>query len=383
MKTQFNVRAGFLALVLSTTLLSACTWQVPENVRFRGNPQVAIPLGSALFDFDDIVNVTELTTGFEGELGTGTGFSSVSTTDTTPVTLAAEFSYAANGLWNGVDLVFPFGEFDLTGVFGPFPEGVNFQSIPLQVGLVLSSALGPGEIVTIQLQGNYTQPEVGAINPPNETIGEGENSAEFEIRDAINARPLDLNLEFTLTAGATAAAKVDSISITLSLPFAFELADPEAEIALDLSDDTNPEDNPFEFEDDIFGRDPADPDEDLNAFIDSLRGSNAEIVMELDNTVGLTPIVRLSSAVGSGVGEGVEIVKTPTPPQDGLFTFVAEMTPTEFNKMVDSNPFYSKLDFLLPPTFQLNDGGELQVVSGYVRAQARMDYTFTFDQEDE
>ncbi|TVR91668.1 MAG: hypothetical protein EA428_05410, partial [Spirochaetaceae bacterium] len=163
--------------------------------------------------------------------------------------------------------------------------------------------------------------------------------------------------------------------------FAFELSDPNADVALLLGDDEDDED--FVFDDDIFGRDPDDPDKDLNDFIDSLRGSNAEIVMEINNTVGLTPIVRLISAVGSAAGEGVEILRTPTPPQEGPFTFIADITPTGFNKMIDSNPFYSKLEFLLPPEFQLNDGGELKILSGYIRAQARMDYTFTFDREDD
>lgn len=378
MRTQVHVRAGLLALV--ATLLISCTWQVPENVRFRGSPQVAIPLGSALFDFDDIVNVGELTTGFEGELGTGTGFTSVSTTDTTPVTLAAIFEVDTPIGWDGTAFPFTIGEFDLTGVFGPFPEGVDFVEVPLEVAVTtIADPSGPINL-DVDLVAQYTAAE----HDPFATIAIADGSPDqFMIEEVINARPADLELQFTVAVTSGNADDINSITITLSLPFAFELEDPEADIALDLSDDANPEDKPFEFDDDIFGRDPADPDEDLNDFIDSLRGSNAEIVMELNNTVGLTPIVRLNSAVGSAVGEGVEIVKTPTPPQTGLFTFVAEMTATEFNKMVDSNPFYSKLDFLLPPTFQLNDGGELRVISGYLRAQASMDYTFTFDQEDE
>ncbi|TVR90087.1 MAG: hypothetical protein EA428_09230, partial [Spirochaetaceae bacterium] len=87
------MRAGFLALLLSATLLSACNWQVPENVNFRGSPQVSIPLGSALFDFDDLVNVAELTQGFEDALGGGTGFTGVGVTEDKPITVAATFEF--------------------------------------------------------------------------------------------------------------------------------------------------------------------------------------------------------------------------------------------------------------------------------------------------
>lgn len=373
--------------MLSATLLSACTWQVPENVRFRGSPQVAIPLGSALFDFDDIVNVGELKGDFAAALSTAGGFNSaVVRPATDPITIDAETQLGNDVSWTGGSLAFTIGSLNLSKVFGPFPAGVGFQSVPLTVAVDLSGSFSGN--IDVALTADYDgsqQHDFGTVDPTSP-------DNEFGIEEAINARPSDLELQFTITADSGDVANIDSITITLTLPFDFELervdpGNPDSpyrdDIALDLSDEEDPEDKPFEFDDDIFGRDPADPDEDLNDFIDSLRGSNAEIVMELDNTVGLTPIVRLSSAVGSAVGEGVEIVKTPTPPQDGAFTFIADITPTGFNRMVDSNPFYSKLEFLLPPTFQLNDGGELRVLSGYVRAQARMDYTFTFDQEEE
>ncbi|MCA1755410.1 MAG: hypothetical protein LC641_12090, partial [Spirochaeta sp.] len=81
--------------------------------------------------------------------------------------------------------------------------------------------------------------------------------------------------------------------------------------------------------------------------------------------------------------EGALIFQTDDPSESDEFDLKVEIKGTDFNKMIDSNPFYPKFAFLLPEEFQLNKEGRLDIESGYIRAQARMDYTFTFDQEDE
>ena len=91
------------------------------------------------------------------------------------------------------------------------------------------------------------------------------------------------------------ASEIDFITLRFEIPFALETV---GESFLDLTDDDG--DNELAMDDDIFGRDPEDPDEDLDDLLDSFRGSSAELVMRLKNNTGFGATLAMVNGADTG-----------------------------------------------------------------------------------
>ncbi len=414
-------------------VLGACNWQVPEEVTFRANPQVYIPTGAALFELDfidDFIDDFEEDSGEDfDEVGEKKGVRDPRADDVTydgqPLTLFAELNIGVPTFDSpvppefGDELVVGEGEtdeLDFSEVFGPIPDSVEISELPAWIWFSATDPANPPDVdVRIEAQWNWDN------GTPAETMYlMGELAAEplaaafdadvhsFDLAAVINQQPrpedLVLRYEFGTTAGEVNS--IGSIHLRIEIPFRFETTE---RTFLDPSDDDDPEDNPLVMDDDIFDRDPAEPDEDLDDFLEAIRGSSAAIVLQLENSSGFGARLGMINSLAAPVDEAgyqayIEdpsnwVIDVELDSVVGEQDVVLDISPAALDKMIDGIPvgphqvsqFIPEFLIELPydddsenadNTFQINRDGAFDVMQGYLRVRAKFDHTFSIGNDD-
>ena len=185
------------------------------------------------------------------------------------------------------------GTINLSDAFGPIPPTVWVQHAPGEAWYVLKDggtkpASGDIEmrLSAIWDDGNSVEYLLGTDSSFVDLPSSEDPAASFDMAPALNghsstaswppdsfSRP-EVKLRYEIGATSDAADAVDSITIRFEIPFALETV---GEAFLDIEDDEG--NNELAMDDDIFGRDPDDPDEDLEDFVGPITQGN-----ELDET---------------------------------------------------------------------------------------------------
>lgn len=424
-----------LWLTLAAALvLGACNWQVPEEVTFRANPQVYIPTGAALFELDFIDDIID-----DFETDSGEDFDAVGekkgaldpraddvTYDGRPLTLFAELGIGVPTF----DSPIPpeFGDADVVGegetdqldfseIFGPIPDSVEISEVPAWIWFETDPDDPPAETpeVSVRIEAqwdwdngtpNQTMYLIGEDTPEPlaDTFDAGAHS--FDLAAAINQqpRPDDLVLRYEFGTTAAGADTISSIHLRVEIPFQFETTE---RTFLDPTEDDD-DDNPLVMDDDIFDRDPLDPDEDLDDLLDAIRGSSAAIVLRLENSSGFGARLGMVNSLsanedGTDYQTYIEdrsnwVIDVELDSVTGEQEVVLEISAAALDAMIDGIPdpgtgvsqFIPEFLIELPSldggfdsnTFQINRDGAFDVTQGYLRVRAKFDHTFSIGNDD-
>ena len=388
---------------IAAVVIGSCSWEIPEEVVFRAQPQLWIPTGGAVFELDisDELDeiIDEFTTSVEasdpnltaGEISGG-GYVGK------PLTLFAELKIVAPTFpptppvpdYDAL-LVDQTDPIDLSGLSGPIPDQVRLKLVPGWAWFEPVSS-PPTPTVFVRLRAEWT----GAALPEYLLGDDGglvplassrATANTFDLTDIFNDRPADLILNYEFGATLSQVADIDSLHLRFEVPFAFE-ADPFT--LLDFEEDG---DNPLLMSDDVFGRDPADPDEDLDQLLDSLRGSNAGISLTLAQTSGLgVELGMINSAdplfLDPAQKKNLDkwVIDVEILPDEAEQTVEVGITAQVLDDMIDGagpdNLFIPEFLILLPVDFQINSLWEFTVTEGYLHVQTMMDYTFSLEEEE-
>jgi hypothetical protein len=390
--------------VTAAMMIGSCSWEMPEEVVFRGQPQLWIPTGSAVFDIDVASELDEIINEFTASVEASdpkltAGEKSEPGYVGRPLTLFAELAIAAPSFPDpppvpDFEVLFEdqTGSIDLSGLSGPIPDEVLLEQVPGWAWFE-TSVSPPG--VYVRLEATWTD---GGIPQSQYLLGDDTPSDVFEVlgsaRAAIpdfdlasifNDRPADLVLHYEFGANSADVSDIDSVHLYFEVPFAFQVTTPAL---LDLEDNG---DNPLVLEEDIFGRDPLEPDEDLDDLLDALRGSNAGISMTLTQTSGLGARLGMVNTEES-LSEAQKadptnwVIDFNIDPDEVEQTVELGITAQALEQMIDGagldNLFIPEFLILVEEDFQINKLWTLDVTDGYLRVQAIVDYTFSLEDEE-
>ncbi|UCF99927.1 MAG: hypothetical protein JSV89_10420 [Spirochaetaceae bacterium] len=390
--------------VIAVVVIGACSWEIPEEVVFRAQPQFWIPTGNAVFDLDISEEIIDdFTQSISGPNLTA-GEKDYGGYDGKPLILYAKLEITAP---NFPDLP-PVGEIsfdaffedqtdpiDLSGLSGPIPEQVRLKQVPGWAWFEPDAAASPPyPDIYVRLRAEWT---VGGVPQLRYLLGDAgagnfatlassrATANTFDLALVFNDRPADLVLYYEFGANSADVTDIDSLHLLFEVPFAFE-ADPGT--LLDFEENG---DDPLLMEDDVFGRDPADPDEDLDKLLESLRGSNAAISLLLEQTSGLGARLGMVNSV-EGLSEAEKqnpanwVIDVEILPDETQQTVEAGITAQVLDKMIDgaggNKQFIPEFLILVPEDFQINSLWELRVSEGYLRVQAVVDYNFSLEDEE-
>jgi len=277
---------------------------------------------------------------------------------------------------------------DLSGVFGPIPEVVKLKQLPGWAWF--DRAAGdpdPPPEIFVRLRAEWSpSQEVYLLGDADNVVALASSQAtanSFALEQVFNARPEDLVLHYEFGANLADVGRIASLHLRLELPFAFQTTPftPPGEF-LDFEDESG--NNPLVMEEDIFGRDPAEPDEDLDQLLESLRGGNATIFLQLVNTSGLGARLGILNSADPSLDR--------TNPADWLIDVELEPVETEQEIRVDltaqvldqlidgagaNGEFIPEFLIVLPEEFQINSIWEFSITEGWLRVQANVDYSFS------
>lgn len=400
-------RAGwkaFSAVIVIT--LAGCSWEAPEEVRFRGSPGLSVPAGSVTLQIDDFLDDVLDEIGDEFSVTVGDADSrftggEVSVPEGDPFTLFAELEIPTPDFKGDLDdlglpqevideLAAGFTEsfveefdLDLSDVFGPLPEQLDLVGASGRMEVDLEEGASLDEPIRVRMSSKSgAEPRryiIGSAGSTDDNFGEftdEDHSIEFDsdsFTKMFNDRQ-NTTIRYEFYANGSDAGKVDSITLRFEIPFQFVAT---ADMLLDLSDDDD-DDNPFVLDEDVFGRDPDDPDEDLNDQIRALRGSSASMSMGFENE--LFPFVMGlidSRFTGDKLNENNWIfdLNLGTTPEGELET--VEISADNFERLINADG-----DELFYPEFliKLAEGDELTLLRGATfsifNAQLRVDVAF-------
>ncbi|MFP3958680.1 MAG: hypothetical protein ACLFUX_00780 [Spirochaetaceae bacterium] len=295
-------------------------------------------------------------------------------------------------------------EIDISSIFGPIPESVDLVDAPVWAWYTPTGAEEAD--VDLRLEAEWDDDEgtessyiIGGESEEFESLNPSFTEDEsFEgLENALNDRPENLVLHYEF--GTDNPDDVDSVSIRFEIPFEFETTE---RTVLDFEEDEEENgDNPLVMDEDIFGRDPEDPDEDLQDLLEALRGSNAELVLYIENTTGFGATLGLENATDGAVdkdkpGEWPEdwFIETAVSPEESEQRFELVVSSDAFTEMIDgtdgAGEFIPEFIIELPyeeggtaqNTFSLNRGGGFDVKEGYLRVKTDIDYRFSLGDED-
>jgi len=391
--------------VMAAVVISSCSWEMPEEVIFRAQPQLWVPTGSAVIDIDvaDELNeiIDEFTTNIEAsDPNLSAGEKSGGGYDGRPLTLFAELAIVAPDFPDTppvtdfeVLLEDQTGSIDLSGLSGPIPDEVQLDQVPCWVWFETSASTAPDVYVRLRAEwasGTQVLYLLGDDSPTDvfEVLDSARATVpDFDLAPVFNDRPADLEIFYEFGANAIDVADIDSVHLYFEVPFAFEVTTPAL---LDLEDNG---DNPLLMEEDIFGRDPLDPDEDLDELLESIRGSNAGISLTLTQTSGLGARLGMINSVDPLFADPAE-KEDPTnwafdvniEPEEADQTVEVEITAPALAQMIDGagldNLFIPEFLIRVENNFQINKLWTLNVTDGYLRVQAIVDYTFSLEDEE-
>ena len=387
--------------VITAVVIAACSWEIPQEVVFRAQPQLWIPTGGAVFELDFVDEIIDEFTQSVSDLDLEAGEKVGGGYDGKPLTLYAELEIVAPTFPDpppGGESFDAFFEdqtdpIDLSGLSGPIPEQVRLKQVPGWAWFEPApSAPTPYPDVFVRLEANWT---FGGIPQSEYLLGDAgglvplasspATANTFDLTDIFNDRPADLVLRYEFGTTLSQVADIASLHLRFEVPFAFEA---DSSTLLDFKENG---DNPLLMSEDIFGRDPADPDEDLDELLNSLRGSNAGISLKLTQTSGLG--IRLGM-INSAEGLTPEQKKDPdnwvidveTLPDEAEQTVEVGIAAQVLDQMIDgaggNKQFIPEFLILVPEDFQINSLWEFTVTEGYLRVQAIIDYTFSLEDEE-
>ena len=400
-----------LTLVAATVvlLLSACTWETPQEVAVKGSPQVAVPTGSTVFELDFL---DDIVTDFSDAVGAGapaTGDSELTGGEKDGVGEGEDFTLRSELTINAPEfdvppgapasLEVPFSDqtsaIDLSDILGPIPEGVDLVQAPGQVEYQTEAGVAPGDItlkvaLTAEWDGGTTsQPLLPADGNGFASLPAGES--EFDLAEVLNARPSDVELVYEFLTETQDVPSIDNLSIWFEVPFEFETT--REDVFLDFADDNG--DDPLAMEDDVFGRNANNPDEDTQDALDALKGSSAEFVLQVENTTGAEVELGVANAasadpnydpedesnwVSRGQIDAAE--DTGQPAQEVRIGVDSD----DLAAMIDAPQFVPRFMVKLPydssapaeeNRFSINKGGTFSVTQGYLVVEADVDYTYS------
>ncbi|NBF39145.1 MAG: hypothetical protein GVY14_01910, partial [Spirochaetes bacterium] len=238
-------------------------------------------------------------------------------------------------------------------------------------------------------------------------------ATKSDVAGPINARPTDLQLyyDFGTSSAVATGNEISSLHVRFEITFALETV---GESFLDIEDDQG--DNELAMDDDIFDRDPEDPDEDLDDFLDALRGSSAELVMKLDNTTGFGATLAMVNGaadwetIGGVTPEEQEaakqdpanwVVDLGIASAESLQQVELDISAATLDEFIDGVPdpvtgvSQFKPEFLIElpwngvggtpqpeNQFSIKKGAAFNVTEGYLRVQADFDYTYDLEDEE-
>jgi hypothetical protein len=438
-----------LLLVVMGTLLVSCNWQMPQTVTVTGSPEVYVPSGATVFELDFLDDIAadfgDVFTGVASGAG-DSAFTAGEKPEDVDYGVGDAFTVYAELTIGDLGAVPPDGDgsyaftytdstdpINLAEAFGPVPDSVWFQSDPEHGRAWLGTTADPPPEVNVHIWATWTD---GATLPTSYsqdllgtdaafvTLPAGEASAAtFDLSPPLNGRPStetgppndyprpeDLVLHYSFGTTTDVAGDVDSITIRFEIPFALETVDRSF---LDLTDED--EKNELAMDDDIFDRDPEDPDEDLEDFLDALRGSSAELVMKLENTTGFGATLAMVNGAADWVAIGgpdpedqqqakqdsanwvVDVGIGSAEPLQQVQLDISAATLDEFIDGVPAGPSgvsQFKPEFLIelpydptpdPPDenqFSIKKGAAFNVTEGFLRVQADFDYTYDLEDEE-
>jgi len=392
--------------VIAAVVIGSCSWEIPEEVVFRGQPQIWIPTGGAVFDLDISDELDEII----GDFTTSVEASDPNLTagekyevgyDGKPLTLYGELNILAPTF--PLPPVVPDFEvrladqtdpIDLSELSGPIPDEVQLEQVPGWAWFVPAvTASPPYPDVYVRLRAEWAGgQELYLLGSPGTGSGHfailapaRATDPDFDLAFVFNARPADLVLYYEFGANSAEVADIASLQLYFEVPFAFQVT---TSALLDFEENG---DNPLLMEDDIFGRDPADPDEDLDELLDSLRDSNAGISLTLAQTSGLgARLGMINSEEGLSDAEKKVsanwVIDVEILPDETEQTVEVGITDKALDTMIDGagpdNLFIPEFVVLVEQDFQINKLWTLTVTEGYLLVQAIVDYTFSLEDEE-
>lgn len=428
-------------LAVGGFLLASCDWQMPQTVTVTGSPEVYVPSGATVFELDFLDDIaadfgdvfigaasgdgdSAFTAGEkpeDGDYGVGdvfTVYAELTIADLGGVPPDAGGSYAFTYTDSTATI-------NLADALGPVPDSVWFQGDPEHGRVWLDTSLETAPEVNVHIWATWTD---GATSPTTysqdlvgrdsafETLPAGEASAEtFDLSHALNGRPSsetgppedyprpeDLVLHYSFGTTTDVVGDVDGITLRFEIPFALETV---GEAFLDIEDDQG--DNELAMDDDIFDRDPQNPDEDLEDFLDALRGSSTELVMKLENTTGFGATLAMVNAADTSLSESGKqdpanwVVDLGIESAESLQQVELDISAATLDEFIDGVPdpvtgvSQFKPEFLIElpwngvagtpqpeNQFSIKKGAAFNVTEGYLRVQADFDYTYDLEDEE-
>ena len=394
----------FTIAVMAAVVISSCSWEMPEEVIFRAQPQLWVPTGSAVIDIDvaDELNkiIDKFTTNVEASdpnLTAGEKPEQPGIYEGKPLTLFAELAIVAPTFppipplpdYDAL-LEDQTTQIDLSELSGPIPDEVLLREVPGWAWFETSASTAPDVYVRLEAKwtdggaslSQYLLGDAGGLVP---LASARAADKDFDLAAIFNDRPADLVLYYEFGANSADVSDIDSVHLYLEVPFAFQVTTPTL---LDLEDNG---DNPLLMDEDIFGRDPIEPDEDLDEFLESIRGSNAGISLTLTQTSGLGARLGMINSKES-LSEAQKLdptnwaIDVNIEPEEADQTVEAGITAQALDQMIDGagldNLFIPEFLILVEEDFQINKLWTLDVTDGYLRVQAIVDYTFSLEDEE-
>jgi len=390
--------------VIAAVVIGSCSWEMPEEVVFRGQPQIWIPTGGAVFDIDVADELDEIVDEFTTSVSDPNltaGEKYYGGYDGKPFTLYAELDFVTSfpglpPIGESFDAFFSgaTAQLDLSELSGPIPDEVQLEQVPGWAWFEPAPAASPPYPVSVRLRaewasGTEVQYLLGTAGTGNlATLASSQATANtFDLTAIFNDRPADLILYYEFGVNSTDITDIDSLHLLFEVPFAFQVITPAL---LDFEENG---DNPLLMDEDIFGRDPAEPDEDLDELLESIRGSNAGISLDLTQTSGLGARLGMINSADPLFVDPAEkkvsanwVIDVEILPDEAEQTVEAGITALALGQMIDGagpdNLFIPEFVILVEEDFQINKLWTFTVTEGYLRVQAIVDYTFSLEEEE-
>ncbi|POQ98819.1 hypothetical protein AU468_12330 [Alkalispirochaeta sphaeroplastigenens] len=398
---------------LAVILAAGCQWETPEELRLRGTPSVAIPAGEVTFDLDEVFEeiLDEIVEAFRDD-ALGDDFTAGEVERGDPFTLFAEL---------GIDVEFPeeklpekpdwfpddadmeievgfadsVDDIDLSDLLGPLSEDLELVT----VGGTLKVTFGgiPSEPIRARVRASWNDGKEGSKSGDIYLLGTSDSFAKFTPDDAqhdlenltefFNAQPSDGKIRYEFLANLADTGTVTELGLRMEVPLEVQ-ASKTTLLALsdDDDDDGEEKDNYLVMDEDIFGRDPDDPDEDLDDLLEAIRGSSASITMVVVNEM-LTATLGMTDSKDSEESKRAPdtwIFSQRLEAKEDQQDFEFEITPEDLNRMIDgkddSRQFIPEFVILLDggDTVSIRRGAEFKVARGVLRADVKFDQTFEF-----
>jgi hypothetical protein len=385
--------------VAAVLAIGACQWEMPEQVVVRATPEVWIPTGSAVFELEFVDEISEAFSSLVADLGLVGGEKSGGGYDGKPLTLYAELvidtptfpdsppgEASFNAYFDG-----HIGPIDLTDIFGPLAGKARLAEVPILFWFErVEGDPDPAPEVEVRVSATWTS---GGSPTTEYLVGDAGGFGQLAFSQAeaeadpldlgpvFNEVPEDLELHYEFSADSGVVSRIASVHIRFEIPFALE-TDPGT--FLQLEDDEG--NDLLVMDEDLFGRDPADPDEDLAELLESIRGSNATLVLRLVNSSGLGVRLGLVNAADTSIDKydpANWVLDVNILPDETEQEITVAITPEVVDQLIDGvgGQFIPELLILLPEDFQLNSVWEFGISEGYLRVEVNLDYEVALEDE--